>query len=89
MKQRYVLHPGIVSSAAEGKCYFVSASTLAYLYGVDFKECRIADPFHPAPPGAEEIREVHLYPGLKEREGSSSLIVSTESPEERALEKAE
>ena len=88
MKKKYVLHPGIVSSAAEGKCYFVSASTLAYLYGIDFKECRIADPFNPARPDAGDVDEVHLYPGLEKRGEESALIVIAESPEEQSLEKA-
>jgi hypothetical protein len=88
MKKKYVLHPGIVSSAAEGKCYFISASTLAYLHGVDFKECRMADPFNPARPDVGDVEEVHLYPGLEKREEGFSLIVTTESPEEQSLEKA-
>lgn len=72
MKKRYVLHPGIVTSAAEGKCYFISASTLAFLYGVDFEDCRVADP---GCAGDKSPEEVHLYPALEESHGRHSLAV--------------
>jgi hypothetical protein len=89
MKQKYVLHPGIVTTAPEGKCYFVSASTLAYLYGIELKECRIADPSDPAQPEGGNTPEIHIYPGLEDREGRPSLIITIVSPEDEAIERAE
>ena len=43
MTKKYVLHPGAVISNTDGQVHYISAPRLANLYGVDIKECAVAD----------------------------------------------
>lgn len=39
MTRRYVLHPGRVTSKADGQSHYINAAQLADLYGVSLRDC--------------------------------------------------
>ena len=55
---RYVLHPGRVTSAADGQEHFVGGPRLAALYGVDIRDVVFGD----EPGYRERPGDVHLHP---------------------------
>ena len=55
---RYVLHPGRVTSAADGQEHFVGGPQLAALYGVDIRDVVFGD----RPGYRERPGDVHLHP---------------------------
>ena len=87
LKKRYVLHPGVVSTS-QGKRYFVSASTLARLYGVDITECRIAQPGLLAS-GNSGVPEVHLYPCWDDKNNGLPVAVTSLPSFESLVQSAE
>jgi hypothetical protein len=42
--KKYALHPGFVKSRTDGDRHYISAKYLAFLYGVDMRECEIYSP---------------------------------------------
>lgn len=59
MAIKYALHPGHVVSASDGDQHYISATTLAHLYGVPFSECLVVTAF------THQRRLsglIHLYP---------------------------
>lgn len=53
--KRYVLIPGIVISQTDGQAHYVSAPALAYLYGVDMRDCEV---YEPAPYWSESFYRI-------------------------------
>lgn len=58
---RYVLHPGYVTSAADGQMHFVGGQRLAALYGVDIRD-RWSVVYGDEPGYRELPGDVHLHP---------------------------
>lgn len=58
---RYVLHPGYVTSAADGQEHFIGGPRLAALYGVDIRD-RWSVVFGDEPSYREQPGDVHLHP---------------------------
>lgn len=72
MQVKYALHPGPITSKADGDRHFIDAHTLARLYRVRPSECVVV-PFDAPEPGRERERAllleriermelVHLHP---------------------------
>ena len=61
MTHRYVWYPGPVTCSKSGDSHFVSASTLARLYGIEMRDCVV---FDPDPCNREEDYKscIHLFP---------------------------
>lgn len=58
---RYVLHPGYVTSATDGREHFIGGPRLAALYGVDIRDIR-AVVFGDMRGYCEQPGDVHLHP---------------------------
>jgi len=65
--KKYVLHPSYITVSADGQQRYVSVRRLAYLYGVDLKECHVVcklQPYGPSPKlkGVDLSILTHSYP---------------------------
>ena len=77
--KKYVLHPGIVTDDAEQKSYFISASTLAYLHGVDVSQCQVADPTRVCSAGPIKNLDIHLHPQWHDAEDCGLRVIAVVS----------
>jgi hypothetical protein len=75
MSRRYVLYPGPVTCPTSGEPQYVSASTLARLFGVDMRECVVFDP-DPRNRTANYADCIHLHPEYDEECATPRVVAS-------------
>lgn len=65
MKLRYVLHPGRVTSKNDGQRHYITALSLADLYGVNLRDCTVVLSGEEDRPGyREQPGDIHLRPRI-------------------------
>ena len=73
MKQYYVLYPGPVVCHRSGQTYYMGASTLARLFGVDIQDCVVFDPDPDSRLKDYDIC-VHLHPQYDEEMAQPAVL---------------